>query len=133
MCGPMPNPALSGDSMSLSRAVLRERLGQQIAVADFGRIALVESDLQVVLDAAVSCCARSLGAEFAKVLRYVPERKVLVLQAGYGWGKEYIGMEFADADMDSAAGFALRTGRSEEPTSELKSLMRISYAVFCLK
>src|SRR3546814_4397345 len=28
---------------------------------------------------------------------------------------------------------ALRTHRSEEHTSELQSLMRISYAVFCLK
>src|SRR3546814_15754756 len=28
---------------------------------------------------------------------------------------------------------ALRNGRSEEHTSELQSLMRISYAVFCLK
>src|SRR3546814_8100289 len=28
---------------------------------------------------------------------------------------------------------ALRGGRSEEHTSELQSLMRISYAVFCLK
>src|SRR3546814_16261505 len=28
---------------------------------------------------------------------------------------------------------ALRHGRSEEHTSELQSLMRISYAVFCLK
>src|SRR3546814_3949398 len=28
---------------------------------------------------------------------------------------------------------AVRTGRSEEHTSELQSLMRISYAVFCLK
>src|SRR3546814_6057727 len=28
---------------------------------------------------------------------------------------------------------ALRSGRSEEHTSELQSLMRISYAVFCLK
>src|SRR3546814_9200233 len=27
----------------------------------------------------------------------------------------------------------LRSGRSEEHTSELQSLMRISYAVFCLK
>src|SRR3546814_6833154 len=27
----------------------------------------------------------------------------------------------------------IRTGRSEEHTSELQSLMRISYAVFCLK
>src|SRR3546814_8186060 len=34
-----------------------------------------------------------------------------------------------------AAGFALQMGllRSEEHTSELQSLMRISYAVFCLK
>src|SRR3546814_4091390 len=28
---------------------------------------------------------------------------------------------------------AIREGRSEEHTSELQSLMRISYAVFCLK
>src|SRR3546814_3153269 len=30
-------------------------------------------------------------------------------------------------------GFRFRFGRSEEHTSELQSLMRISYAVFCLK
>src|SRR3546814_8616797 len=30
-------------------------------------------------------------------------------------------------------GFNLTVGRSEEHTSELQSLMRISYAVFCLK
>src|SRR3546814_6585764 len=32
-----------------------------------------------------------------------------------------------------AAHFAQNTDRSEEHTSELQSLMRISYAVFCLK
>src|SRR3546814_5491152 len=32
-----------------------------------------------------------------------------------------------------AAEFEARTPRSEEHTSELQSLMRISYAVFCLK
>src|SRR3546814_1693588 len=32
-----------------------------------------------------------------------------------------------------AAGYAVRQERSEEHTSELQSLMRISYAVFCLK
>src|SRR3546814_2588654 len=35
-----------------------------------------------------------------------------------------------DAEPDAAAGDPLR---SEEHTSELQSLMRISYAVFCLK
>src|SRR3546814_1035558 len=38
-----------------------------------------------------------------------------------------IEFESRDADADSV------TGRSEEHTSELQSLMRISYAVFCLK
>src|SRR3546814_4217001 len=33
----------------------------------------------------------------------------------------------------AVAGYALGGGRSEEHTSELQSLMRISYAVFCLK
>src|SRR3546814_8213016 len=36
--------------------------------------------------------------------------------------------EAAGKNVDAAA-----TGRSEEHTSELQSLMRISYAVFCLK
>src|SRR3546814_5868716 len=35
--------------------------------------------------------------------------------------------DFADAAVEAAL------GRSEEHTSELQSLMRISYAVFCLK
>src|SRR3546814_16483722 len=39
-----------------------------------------------------------------------------------------------NVDCASAAGTQCRSGvRSEEHTSELQSLMRISYAVFCLK
>src|SRR3546814_3592417 len=34
---------------------------------------------------------------------------------------------------DLAEDFLMASGRSEEHTSELQSLMRISYAVFCLK
>src|SRR3546814_5312388 len=34
---------------------------------------------------------------------------------------------------EAAVGFRLADKRSEEHTSELQSLMRISYAVFCLK
>src|SRR3546814_9636354 len=37
------------------------------------------------------------------------------------------------AGMEAAPGFHVGTRRSEEHTSELQSLMRISYAVFCLK
>src|SRR3546814_7427833 len=37
------------------------------------------------------------------------------------------------AERDRGTGSCVETARSEEHTSELQSLMRISYAVFCLK
>src|SRR3546814_4720715 len=39
----------------------------------------------------------------------------------------------ANANYRAVSGGASQFGRSEEHTSELQSLMRISYAVFCLK
>src|SRR3546814_9931221 len=49
-------------------------------------------------------------------------------------GARMVGMDvlFAEPDRLSAPGLIDST-RSEEHTSELQSLMRISYAVFCLK
>src|SRR3546814_5945507 len=41
--------------------------------------------------------------------------------------------EQAAAEAETAKKLARKTKRSEEHTSELQSLMRISYAVFCLK
>src|SRR3546814_3302210 len=49
---------------------------------------------------------------------------------------EAIGVRVHVAVVDGAgnlAGYLRMPGRSEEHTSELQSLMRISYAVFCLK
>src|SRR3546814_15544475 len=43
------------------------------------------------------------------------------------------GCRKGDCTMPPASDIPLRTLRSEEHTSELQSLMRISYAVFCLK
>src|SRR3546814_8371026 len=43
-------------------------------------------------------------------------------------GPEPLGPDFTAATLHAAL-----AGRSEEHTSELQSLMRISYAVFCLK
>src|SRR3546814_2189229 len=44
-----------------------------------------------------------------------------------------VGVIFYLIVRDERPGTAERSGRSEEHTSELQSLMRISYAVFCLK
>src|SRR3546814_7503250 len=43
------------------------------------------------------------------------------------------GVAVVDAAVSGTGGCPYAKGRSEEHTSELQSLMRISYAVFCLK
>src|SRR3546814_5850754 len=48
---------------------------------------------------------------------FLPSRRNIVLVGGTGTGKTHLAIAI----------------RSEEHTSELQSLMRISYAVFCLK
>src|SRR3546814_11025686 len=52
--------------------------------------------------------------------------------------QQHIGVEYeqfapGNRKPDFFAGFRCNGNRSEEHTSELQSLMRISYAVFCLK
>src|SRR3546814_3055339 len=53
---------------------------------------------------------------------------------GNGITKDWVSLDQIDPDMPRAAiGAEDSRFRSEEHTSELQSLMRISYAVFCLK
>src|SRR3546814_3429624 len=50
-----------------------------------------------------------------------------------GWEDPFATAEYTERQRDYVAKLGLRYVRSEEHTSELQSLMRISYAVFCLK
>src|SRR3546814_2269547 len=49
------------------------------------------------------------------------------------WRKPWLERKRPSWRTPTAVGAAIARGRSEEHTSELQSLMRISYAVFCLK
>src|SRR3546814_4056871 len=52
---------------------------------------------------------------------------------GHGMLKDMIAIPMGSADITDAVASAFGIRRSEEHTSELPSLMRSSYAVFCLK
>src|SRR3546814_4791065 len=51
----------------------------------------------------------------------------------HGLLRRHLAVEIAGDQMHHGFGVGLGLERSEEHTSELQSLMRISYAVFCLK
>src|SRR3546814_4764482 len=51
----------------------------------------------------------------------------------FRWQRQRIGADRGSSEQRVAAGDGVGRERSEEHTSELQSLMRISYAVFCLK
>src|SRR3546814_11325683 len=86
-----------------------------------------------------------LSAEQRGALAHITVDKGLASVVGYaGSGKsamlwvaheawEAQGYQVRGAALSGIAAENLEGGRSEEHTSELQSLMRISYAVFCLK
>src|SRR3546814_6187846 len=81
---------------------------------------------------------RELLAETMKdpeARRWLLERRVNDNTVGVGLADE-LRAHLTEIDADSLSNILIggmsRTERSEEPTSELQSPMRISYAVFCL-
>src|SRR3546814_9227449 len=82
------------------------------------RFTIPEDRLEKVFDAAIARCR---GRTAAHVAMPAGEALTLKFVTGQSWSgaNHYVG--------------AYNSIRSEEHTSELQSLMRISYAVFCLK
>jgi len=94
----------------LSIEALRLRVRQQELLSDFGVLALKGTPFPELLDKAAQLTAEGLKAEFAKVLKYIPEEKRFLVCAGVGWCPGIVGTATIGADMASPAGYALRTG-----------------------
>src|SRR5215471_4850391 len=69
----------------LSLEALRLRVRQQELLADYGVLALKGTPFPELLDHAARLVAEGLQAEFAKVLKYLPEQNRLLVCAGVGW------------------------------------------------
>lgn len=105
-------PASAPDDAEMSVEMLRLRIKQQQILADFGVLALKGTPFPELLEQATRAAAEGLGAEFAKVMRYLPEENRLLVSAGVGWGPDVVGSATVGADTASPAGYALQTGKA---------------------
>src|ERR1700682_5028016 len=85
-----PSPD-SAQSDSLTERTLRQRIRQQELLAELGVLALQGTGFASMLDHTARMTAEGLGAEYCKVLEYVPADNRLLVRAGVGWNEGVIG------------------------------------------
>ncbi len=86
---------------------LRSRAKQQEALAQLGERALVETDIEKLLNDAVSTVAVTLAVDFVKVLELMPGDSDLLLRAGFGWKPDCVGSVVLSKERDDYARYIL--------------------------
>lgn len=86
---------------------LRQRARQQATVARLGERALVESDLETLLNETVHAIADTLSLELVEILELLPSYTEVVLRAGVGWREGVIGSVHWPSEPGSKAGYTL--------------------------
>src|SRR4249919_2673589 len=100
-----------GQSDELTGRALRLRIRQQELLAELGVLALQGTSFNEMLNHTARVTAEGLGAEYCKVMEYIPSENRLLVRAGVGWDKGVVGHATIGADLASPAGYALRTGK----------------------
>jgi two-component sensor histidine kinase len=90
---------------------LRSRARQQEALAQLGERALVEPDLERLLNDAVSTVALTLSVDFVKILELLPGDGELLLRAGFGWNNDLVGTVLTETGPNTLAGFTLGSSK----------------------
>lgn len=109
---PVVEPAPGDDQTDdLPRRALRQRIRQQELLAELGVLALQGTNFSGMLNHTARMTAEGLGAEYCKVMEYLPAENRLLVRAGVGWDEGVVGSASVGADLASPAGYALRTGK----------------------
>ena len=109
---PVVEPSTSDNQPDdLTGRALRQRIRQQELLAELGVLALQRTGFLSMLNHTARVTAEGLGAEYCKVMEYIPAENRLLVRAGVGWEEGVVGSASVGADLASPAGYALRTGK----------------------
>src|SRR3546814_2576724 len=123
---------------------MQDALGAAVVVAPVGAVEAVQAHRSAAARGMDEAALADIDADVARVVAAAEEHQVRRGQALGGDARPLVGgegsrgarqleVEHVAVDVvDQAAAVEAALGRSEEHTSELQSLMRTSYAVFCL-
>ena len=104
-------PRLDERAPDLTMRALEQRVRQQEILSELGVTALQGASLEKLLDETARLTAQGLRADFCKVLEHIPLENRFIVRAGVGWEPGIVGIASVGADLESPAGFALRTGK----------------------
>src|SRR5271156_533308 len=93
---PSDNP-----SDELTARALRQRIRQQELLAELGVLALQRTSFIQLLNHTARMTAEGLGAEYCKVMEYIPAENRLLVRAGVGWEAGGVGVASVGADLAS--------------------------------
>ena len=109
---PVVEPSTSDNRHdNLTGRALRQRIRQQELLAELGVLALQRTSLIGMLNHTARVTSEGLGAEYCKVMEFLPAENRLLVRAGVGWEEGVVGSATVGADLASPAGYALRTGK----------------------
>jgi two-component sensor histidine kinase len=100
-----------GSQPDVTLRALRQRIHQQQILAELGVSALQGASFDTLLADTVRLTAEGLHSDFCKILEYQPVENRFLVRAGVGWDEGVVGVATVGADLESPAGFALRTGK----------------------
>ena len=89
--------------------MLKLKAEQQLASNRLGLIALSGMGLDEIFQAAVASISKTLGLEYTKILELLPDGKSFLLREGVGWKEGIIGHATVGTELDSQAGYALKS------------------------
>jgi two-component sensor histidine kinase len=108
---PVVEPPVGGTILDTSTKALQQRIRQQAILAELGVNALQGATLDKLLNDTARLTAEGLQTGFCKILEYVPTENRFLVRAGVGWEEGVVGVATVGADLESPAGFALKTGK----------------------
>src|SRR5271156_4388367 len=99
---PLVEPSPSDNQPDdLTGRALRQRIRQQEILAELGVLGLQGTNFIGMLNHTARMTAEGLGAEYCKVMEYIPAENRLLVRAGVGWEAGGVGVASVGADLAS--------------------------------